>query len=206
MTTKNGRKPPKIVRSLADLTPDKANARRHSPRSVGLIETALGEVGAARSIVIDETGRILAGNATVEAAARAGIERVKVVEATGNELVAVRRTGLTKRQKTRLALLDNAPNSPEANPIYWEAEQLAALVEADRTLLADILYDDEIMELVKSESFIGSERLREETIAIRPKKMFHVLICVPAEKAIDIQDAIESIAAIPGAEVEYGGN
>ena len=52
-------------------------------------------VGAARSIVIDEDGVVLSGNATIEAAAQAGIDRVKVVEADGNEIVAVQRKGLT---------------------------------------------------------------------------------------------------------------
>ena len=88
MAGKNG-KAPKPVKSLADLTPDKANARRHSPRNVGIISTSLGEVGAARSIVIDEGGHILAGNATVEAAALAGIERIKVVDADGETIVAL---------------------------------------------------------------------------------------------------------------------
>jgi len=50
--------------TLASLRPDPNNARRHTPRNVGMIETALREVGAARSIVIDEDGVILAGNAT----------------------------------------------------------------------------------------------------------------------------------------------
>lgn len=143
-TAPNGHRP---IKTLADLTPDAKNARRHSPRNVGLIETALGEVGAARSIVIDEAGHVLAGNATVEAAARVGIERVKVVEASGNEIVAVRRSGLTKRQKTRLALLDNAPNAPEANPEYWDAQVIGDLAAQERALLDGILRDDELAAL-----------------------------------------------------------
>ena len=63
------------VTSLADLTPDPRNARTHTPRNVGMIVDALHEVGAARSIVIDEDGVILAGNATAEAAAEAGMYR-----------------------------------------------------------------------------------------------------------------------------------
>src|SRR5690349_25083987 len=67
------------ITHIKDLTPDPANARQHNPRNVGMIQDALQEVGAARSIVIDEAGTILAGNATVEAAAAAGITRVQVV-------------------------------------------------------------------------------------------------------------------------------
>lgn len=98
---------PNGVRGIADLTPDPRNARRHGPRNVRLIVDALQDVGAARSIVIDEKGTILAGNATCEAAAEAGITRVRVVDADGKTLIAVRRTGLTKAQKARLALYDN---------------------------------------------------------------------------------------------------
>lgn len=69
------------VTHIKDLKPDPKNARKHGLRNIGMIEKALGEVGAARSIVIDENDVVLAGNATVEAAAIAGIENVQVVEA-----------------------------------------------------------------------------------------------------------------------------
>jgi hypothetical protein len=92
---------------IKDLKPDKKNARKHNPRNIGLIEKSLQEVGAARSIVIDEDNNILAGNGTVEAAAQAGITKLKIVQADGNEIVAVQRRGLTKQQKERLALFDN---------------------------------------------------------------------------------------------------
>ena len=49
--------------------------------------------GAARSIVIDEGNVVLAGNGTTDAAAEAGIAHVRVVEAAGDELIAVRRRG-----------------------------------------------------------------------------------------------------------------
>ncbi len=58
------------------LIPDPRNARKHSDRNLAQIEAALREVGAARSIVADEHGTVLAGNATVQAAARAGLTRI----------------------------------------------------------------------------------------------------------------------------------
>ena len=160
----------KSISHLRDLKPDSRNARKHSPRNVGVIEAALGEVGAARSIVIDESGQILAGNATVEAAGRIGIEKVKVVDADGETLVAVRRSGLTKRQKTRLALLDNAPNAPEANAEYWDGEIIAQLAAEERALLDGVLYDEELAEVTGAEmplsdaepQFDRAEELREK--------------------------------------------
>jgi DNA modification methylase len=95
------------VKTLAELVPDPRNARKHGERNLQMIAGALREVGAARSIVIDESGVVLAGNGVRTAAELAGITKVKVVDAEGDELVAVRRSGLTPEQKTALALYDN---------------------------------------------------------------------------------------------------
>jgi len=132
------------IRHLGDLTPDPANARRHTPRNVGTIVDALHEVGAARSIVIDEDGTILAGNATAEAAAEAGIERVQVVDADGATLIAVRRTGLTPAQKQRLALFDNRA----AELAEWDAERLSAFLAEDAAALEGLFHREEVEALL----------------------------------------------------------
>lgn len=129
---------------LRDLTPDPRNARRHTPRNIGLIADSLREVGAARSIVVDEDGTVLAGNGVVEAAAEAGIERVRVVDADGDELIAVRRSGLTPAQKARLALFDNRATDLSD----WDAEVLAGL--ADEGLTAGLFGDDELAMILQS--------------------------------------------------------
>lgn len=129
--------------TLADLRPDARNARRRGPRAEGLLVASLQEVGAARSIVIDETGRILAGNGTVQAAAEAGIERVQVVDADGETIVAVRRTGLTEAQKRRLALLDNRT----AELATWDPEVLAGIAE-EGLEIGDLWSDAELDELL----------------------------------------------------------
>ncbi len=104
-----------------------------------MIVDSLHEVGAARSIVIDEAGRILAGNGTVEAAAEAGIERVQVVDADGETLIAVRRRGLTEAQKKRLALLDNRTGELAE----WDAGVLAELA-ANGLEMADLWSENEL--------------------------------------------------------------
>lgn len=87
-----------------------------------MVVDALHQVGAARSIVIDENNVILAGNGVTEAAAEAGITKVRVIEANGDELIAVRRSGLTEDQKRALAIYDNRT----AELAAWDFEQLAA--------------------------------------------------------------------------------
>jgi hypothetical protein len=111
---------------IRDLTPDPANRRSHNPRNIGMVVDALQQVGAARSIVIDEDGVILAGNGVSEAAAEAGITKVQVVDVDGSTLVAVRRRGLTAEQKRALAMFDNRTGELAE----WNAEQLRADVEA----------------------------------------------------------------------------
>lgn len=105
---------------IAELTPDPENRRQHTPRNVGMLVEALQEVGAARSIVIDEHLTVMAGNATLEAAAEAGITKLQIVDADGETIVAVRRTGLTEDQKRALAMYDNRV----AELATWNTERL----------------------------------------------------------------------------------
>ena len=112
---------PKHIR---DLVNDPKNARKHNPQNIGTIVNSLHDVGASRSIVVDETNTILAGNGVVEAAAEAGITKVQIVEADGDTIIAVRRKGLTKRQKTNLALYDNR----SAEQSTWDTDTLKGLL------------------------------------------------------------------------------
>jgi ParB-like chromosome segregation protein Spo0J len=133
------------MHNIADLTPDKRNARKRTERSSSLLEKSLSEVGAARSIVIDEDNVILAGNGTVEAAASVGITNVQIVEADGNTIIAVRRRGLTKKQKERLALYDNK-TSDESE---WDMEMLNSM---DLDSLNGIFDPDELTDIFAPEN------------------------------------------------------
>lgn len=112
--------------TIALLKPDKKNRRKHNERNIGMIVTSLQTVGAARSIVIDEDNNILAGNGTVEAAQLAGIEKLRIVDADGEEIIAVRRSGLTDEQKRKLALYDNRT----AELADWNLEQMLEDINA----------------------------------------------------------------------------
>lgn len=81
--------------------------------------------GAARSIVIDEDNRILAGNGTIDGAKAAGIKNVRIIETDGDEIIAVKRTGLSEEQKVGLALADNRT----ADLSEWDQEMLHQLSE-----------------------------------------------------------------------------
>lgn len=114
------------MRALASLVADPANRRTHPARNVEMMRASLEQVGAARSIVIDEDDVILAGNGVTAAAQAAGITNVRIIEAAGDELIAVRRRGLTPDQKRALAIYDNRT----AELAEWNFEQLRADADA----------------------------------------------------------------------------
>ena len=109
--------------SINDLKADSKNARKRTNQSATLIQESLQRYGAARSIVIDENDVVLAGNGTLEGAKSAGITKVRVIEATGDELIAVRRTDLSDAEKVGLALADNRTAELSA----WDNEMLHRL-------------------------------------------------------------------------------
>lgn len=111
--------------SITSLVSDHKNARRRTDRSSQLIKESLQKYGAARSIVIDEENRVLAGNGTIEGAKQAGIKNVRIIETDGDEIIAVKRTGLSEDEKVGLALADNRT----ADLSEWDAEMLHQLSE-----------------------------------------------------------------------------
>jgi DNA modification methylase len=132
--------------TLEHLIADPRNARRHPDRNIAMIQTALEEVGAARSLVIDEQNVILAGNGVHQAAERAGLTKVRIVETDGDTIVAVRRSGLTDQQKQRLALFDNRA----AELAQWDVDALLEL-RAAGLALEPLWTADELCELLGDE-------------------------------------------------------
>ena len=128
---------------LEDLKQDPVNARKHNPRNVNMIVDSIQELGCGRSILIDEDGMIIAGNATYEALVEAGITKVRVGEGRGDEIVAVRRIDLTKLEKARLALFDNRASELAS----WDTEVLATLTGIDN-LFDNIVSDSELAVLL----------------------------------------------------------
>jgi DNA modification methylase len=116
--------------AIDELVPDPKNRRVHNQRNLGMIADALRSVGAARSIVIDEHNTILAGNGVTAAAREAGITRVRIIDAAGDELIAVRRTDLSDEQKRDLAIYDNRTGELAT----WNDEQLRADLEVGLSL------------------------------------------------------------------------
>lgn len=131
--------------TLEVLLQDPKNARRRTQRSTGMIERSLREFGAARSLVVDENGVILAGNGTAEAAASIGIEKVLVIPTDGRTLVAVQRMDLSPAQKAEYGVADNRSSDLSE----FDGKALNALLEEHADLdLSPYFNDDEWKDLV----------------------------------------------------------
>jgi len=198
---------------IKDLVPDPKNRRTHTPRNVGMIVDALHKVGAGRSIVIDENNEVLAGNATIEAAGEAGITQLKVVDASGDEIVAVRRTGLTTDQKRDLAIYDNRTGELAE----WDVDQLLKDVEVGVDL-SSFFREDELSSLLDG---INSEPVEGLTSPddvpapratdIKTGDLFalgdHRLLCGDSTKAEDVDRLMDGKKAkLMVADPPYGMN
>ena len=74
-----------------------------------ILKRSIKTFGCTRPIVVDRYNNVIVGNHTYEAAKEAGIKKVLIIETTGEELVAIRRTDIdieTKKAK-EIALVDN---------------------------------------------------------------------------------------------------
>ena len=116
--------------TIKDLKFDDKNFNKHTQRGMGLLEKSLQKFGAGRSILIDKDDNIIAGNGIVEAAGSIGLEKVKVVEATGDEIIAVKRTdvALDSEQGREMALADNATASAD---LEWDKDTLGEFFEPE---------------------------------------------------------------------------
>ena len=109
--------------TIKDLKFDDKNFNRHTQFGMSLIEKSLRENGAGRSILLDKDNNIIAGNGVIESAGQIGLEKVKIVETTGDEIVAVKRTDVSINSKKgrEMALADNATASAD---LEWDEENL----------------------------------------------------------------------------------
>lgn len=109
--------------TIADLRFDDKNFNRHTSYGMSLLEKSLRENGAGRSILIDKDNNIIAGNGIVESAGQIGLDKVKVVETTGDEIIAVKRTDISLNSKKgrKMALADNSTAKAD---LEWDFDNI----------------------------------------------------------------------------------
>lgn len=114
---------------LSDLTPDPNNANKGTERGNSALEASLQQYGAGRSILLDRNDTIIAGNKTAEMAGQLGMMNVKVVETTGDELVAVKRTDLDLETDASAREMAYADNRVGELSLDWDADALLNDIE-----------------------------------------------------------------------------
>jgi hypothetical protein len=95
--------------TVKDLKFDNRNANKHSEYGMQRLEKSIGKIGLGRSILISDDNEIIAGNGVTESAINAGIDKVRIIETDGTEIIAVKRTDIKSGSKEfyEMALSDN---------------------------------------------------------------------------------------------------
>jgi len=164
-----------------------------------MLKNSLKKYGAGRSVLLDKNNTVIAGNKTVSEAIRQGHQKVIVVDTTGNELVAVRRTDLdlsTDKAAKALALNDNRVGEVD---LSWDAEVLSQ-TDADLTELFEPIELDNILNEGKGHKRIDKIDLQA------PPKMIWILLGVPFNRFDAIQEPLAALEAESEISVQQARN
>lgn len=95
--------------TIKDLKFDSKNANKHTQKGMRLLDKSISKLGLGRSILIDKDNNIIAGNGVVETAGQLGLEKVKIIETDGSEIIAVKRKDISidSKKGRELAIADN---------------------------------------------------------------------------------------------------
>ena len=116
------------VIEIDQLVQDSHNFNKGTDEGQELMERSFRELGAGRSILLDKNGNIIAGNKSQKAALAAGIHKVRIIETTGDELVAVQRTDIDidTAEGRKMAFLDNL--TTQVN-LLWDQTEIQSVKE-----------------------------------------------------------------------------
>lgn len=119
--------------NISELRFDDKNFNDHTEYGMSLLEKSLRDFGAGRSILIDKNNNIIAGNGIIEAAGNIGLEDMKIVETTGDKIVAVKRTDIELDSKVGrgLAMADNATSSADLSWNKGNIEEISEKFDID---------------------------------------------------------------------------
>jgi ParB-like chromosome segregation protein Spo0J len=152
--------------SVADLSLDPSNVRKHSRRNLDAIKASLRKFGQQKPIVVDAKGIVLAGNGTLTAAKELGWTEIQIV-----------RTELAGVEATAFAIADNRT----AELAEWE-DSLSDVIKS--LLTAGVASDDigfnqmEIDEMMEADAIMDEvdEVVHEQSIQVAPDKEYVIII------------------------------
>jgi DNA modification methylase len=178
---------------IQELVQDQHNFNKGTAEGEKLMQKSLTELGAGRSILIDKDGNIIAGNKTQKAAIAAGIQKVRVIESDGSELIAVKRTDLSidSKKGRELALADNV--TTQVN-LAWDAVELDTIaaqegIDLDGWGVPKDVLKEPVEEVEVEEDDFDEEKDAVETICQEGDVWQlgeHRLMCGDSTKAEDV--------------------
>ena len=179
---------------IEELRQDTLNFNKGTYEGEVLIKKSLERFKAGRSVLIDKNNNIIAGNKTVQAASTMGM-KVRVIETTGDELVAVKRTDIDidSKEGRELALADN--RTAQIN-LAWDEQNLeAASLEfgIDPSDFGFEMTDNEPTAESKGEIDVGTFDT-DQTLCIKLTTMqYEAVINRLKEENADLSEALLSI-------------
>ena len=179
---------------IEELRQDNLNFNKGTYQGEVLIKKSLERFKAGRSVLIDKDNNIIAGNKTVQAAATMGM-KVRVIETTGDELIAVKRTDIDidSKEGRELALADN--RTAQIN-LAWDEQNLeAASLEfgIDPSDFGFEMTDNEPTAESKGEIDVGTFDT-DQTLCIKLTTMqYEAVINRLKEENADLSEALLSI-------------
>jgi hypothetical protein len=145
------RRPPRPIRTLADLRPDPRNANKGTERGMDMLEASMRRLGYGDAMTATRDGVVLSGNKRHQVAGELGLSRPIVVKSDGSRPVVVVRTDLVygDAKATELAI---AANRVGEVSLEWDAAVLARLREEDQVDLGGLWNEKELV------SFLATTR------------------------------------------------
>jgi DNA modification methylase len=144
---------PKVTRrKLSEYTPDPNNANQGTERGQYMIDYSIGSVGSGRSLVAAANDVLPIGNHAQQAFVDAGYTDVIEVETDGDVVVVHKRRDWASADDPiakKAALLDNRTSEVG---LQWDPAVLAALQAENAALLEGLWRDDELAELMVTQS------------------------------------------------------
>lgn len=116
------------VINIEELVQDDHNFNKGTEAGAKLIEKSFADHGAGRSVLLDKDNRLIAGNKATKGAIASGIKKVRLIETTGDELIAVKRTdiSLDSKEGREMAMLDNLTTQVNMS---WDKVELETVAE-----------------------------------------------------------------------------
>ena len=177
---------------IKTLVQDDHNFNKGTEAGRKLMEKSFTELGAGRSILVDKDGRIIAGNKSQQAAIAAGIQKVRVIESDGSELIAVKRTdiSLDSKEGRELALADNL--TTQIN-LAWDEAELTSVAAQEGIDLEDwgvpLEVKEAVEELEAEEDEFDEDQDKIEAVCEEGDLWQlgeHRLLCGDSTKAADV--------------------